>query len=91
MNTCLWVIDRLAQVKEGRGFTSSASIYNEIRDGLFPRPIRIGERASGWYRHEWQAINQARAAGKSKEQIKALVNKLHSDRVTAGEATTAGV
>jgi prophage regulatory protein len=84
-------IYRLPQVKEYTGHRSSATIYGAIREGLFVRPIRIGARAVGFPDYEISAIVNARIAGKSKEQIKALVDKLHSERAHAGEATTAGV
>jgi prophage regulatory protein len=84
-------IYRLPQVKEYTGHRSSATIYGAIREGLFVRPIRIGARAVGFPSYEVSAIVNARIAGKSKEQIKALVDKLHSDRATAGETVAAGV
>ena len=79
------LILRLPQVKTKIGHKSSASIYGAVRLGLFTRPIRIGERAVGWPDYECDAIVNARIQGKSKDQIKALVNKLHSNRATAGE------
>jgi prophage regulatory protein len=78
-------IIRLPQVKAKTGHRSSATIYNAVRDGLFTRSIRIGERAVGWPDYECDAIVNARIQGKGKEEIKALVNKLHSNRATAGE------
>jgi len=84
-------IYRLPHVKQHTGHKSSASIYGAIREGLFTRPVQIGERAVGWPDYEVSAIVNARIAGKSKADIAALVDKLHSDRATAGEATAAGV
>jgi prophage regulatory protein len=78
-------IIRLPQVKAKTGHRSSASIYNAVRDGSFTRPIRIGQRAVGWPDYECDAIVNARIQGKCKDEIKALVNKLHSNRATAGE------
>lgn len=34
---------------------SKASIYQDIKAGTFPKPIKIGERASAWKLHEVQA------------------------------------
>lgn len=84
-------IYRLPQVKQYTGHRSSATIYGQIREGLFVRPFRIGARSVGFADYEVSAIVNARISGKSKDQIKALVDKLHSDRATAGEAITAGV
>lgn len=76
---------RIQQVKAIVGHKSNSSIYGAVRLGLFTSPIRIGERAVGWPDYECDAIVNARIQGKGKEEIKALVNKLHSNRATAGE------
>lgn len=73
-------IFRLPQVKAETGHKSSASIYGAIREGLFTKPVPIGERAVGWPSNEVTAINAARIAGRSKDDIRALVNKLHQQR-----------
>lgn len=67
-------------MKDETGHRSQASIYNAIREGLFTRPVAIGERSVGWPDYEVKAINAARIAGQSNEQIKALVNRLHAKR-----------
>lgn len=72
---------RMPAVKAETGHRSNASIYNAIRAGTFTKPVQIGERAVGWPSDEVQAINAARIAGKSDEQIRELVNRLHSKRV----------
>jgi prophage regulatory protein len=82
---------RLPQVKIQLGYRASASIYGAINNGLFPKPILIGARAVAWPDTEVDAINRARIAGKSKDEIKALVIRLHEQRATACEANTAGV
>jgi prophage regulatory protein len=76
---------RIKQVNAKAGHKSNSTIYGAVRLGLFTRPIRIGERAVGWPDYECDAIVNARIQGKSKDQIKALVIKLHSNRATAGE------
>jgi prophage regulatory protein len=73
-------IYRLQQVKAETGHKSSASIYGAIRDGLFTKPVPIGERAVGWPSNEVTAINAARIAGRSKDDIRALVARLHQQR-----------
>ena len=40
-------IHRLPHVIEWSGLSSSA-IYEQIAEGTFPKPIRIGKRAVGW-------------------------------------------
>jgi prophage regulatory protein len=71
---------RLPAVKAEMGHRSHASIYNAIRAGLFTNPVPIGQRAVGWPDDEVQAINAARIAGASDEQIRELVKQLHSKR-----------
>lgn len=62
---------------------SRSSHYGDIDDGLFTRPVQIGLRAVGWPSGEVAAINAARIAGKSDEEIRALVVKLETARKTA--------
>lgn len=71
---------RLPSVKAEMGHRSDASIYNAIRAGLFPVGVQIGQRARGWPDYEVEAINAARVAGKSDEEIRELVKSLHSKR-----------
>ena len=71
---------RMQSVKEETGHRSHASIYSAIREGLFTRPVPIGQRSVGWPDYEVQAINTARIAGKTDAEIKALVNRLHANR-----------
>ena len=71
---------RMPVVKAETGHRSHASIYNAIKDGLFTKPVAIGQRAVGWPDFEVQAINAARIAGKSETEIRDLVNRLHSKR-----------
>lgn len=73
-------IMRMPAVKAETGHRSHASIYNAIRDGLFTKPVRIGDRAVGWPSQEVQAIVAARIAGKTQEQIRELVCKLERAR-----------
>jgi prophage regulatory protein len=72
---------RLPSVKAEMGHSSDASIYNAIRDGLFPVGVQIGQRARGWPDYEVTAINTARIAGKSDDEIRDLVKLLHSKRM----------
>lgn len=59
---------------------SRASFYNRIREGLMPRPVKVGERLSAWPDHEIEAVNAATIAGKSRDEIKALVATLERQR-----------
>jgi prophage regulatory protein len=71
---------RLPSVKAEMGHRSDASIYNAIRAGLFPVGVQIGQRAKGWPDYEVKAINTARVAGKSEDEIRCLVKSLYEKR-----------
>lgn len=75
------VIYRLPTVKSESGLSRS-SIYLRITQGLWTKPVSLGARAVGWPANEVAAINNARIAGKTDEEIRALVAKLESSRKT---------
>ena len=70
---------RLPRVAAETGYSRS-TLYVRIDQGLWPKPVRIGERAVGWPAREVEAINQARIRGMTDDEIRALVAKLQSDR-----------
>ena len=70
---------RLPAVKSESGLSRS-TIYLRIVQGLWTKPISLGARAVGWPSREVEAINAARIAGKSDQEIRALVVKLETDR-----------
>lgn len=69
----LW---RLEKCKAEVGYRSNASIYNLIREGLWTKPVLIGQRSVGWPDYEVQAISSARIAGMAEAEIRELVNQL---------------
>ena len=71
---------RIEAVKGETGHRSHASIYTQIREGLFTKPVPIGARSVGWPSHEVEAIVAARVAGKTDDQIRELVELLHKQR-----------
>ena len=79
----LWRIDAC---KAESGDRSNTSIYNRIRDGLWTRPVAIGQRAKAWPDYEVNAIVRARIAGQTDDEVRELVNRLHEKR-TANMAT----
>ena len=72
---------RLPVVLNERGRSRSAH-YQDIQQGLFTHPVQIGLRAVGWPENEVIALNAARIAGKSNEEIRQLVIKLETARKT---------
>lgn len=59
-----------------------STLYLRITQGLWTRPVSIGPRSVGWPAHEVAALNEARIAGMSDDEIRALVAKLENDRKT---------
>lgn len=74
---------RITAVKAETGYRSNTSIYKAIKGGLFPRPVAIGQRTSAWPDYEVAAINAARIAGKTDDDIRTLVDSLHARRSAA--------
>lgn len=72
---------RLPEVKKETGLRAHSTIYDAIRDGLFPAPVRIGRRAVGWPEEEVKAICVARIAGCSNDELKSLVSRMSNERV----------
>jgi len=81
---------RLPEVKAETGYRSHVSIYGRVKEGLFPKPVRIGQRSVAWPSDEVQAINAARIAGQSDDEMRALVKALHARRRDALQRTMAG-
>lgn len=71
---------RIEACKAEAGYRSNASIYNNVRDGLWTKPVRIGQRSVGWPDDEVRILCQARIAGKTDDQIRELVKRLHTKR-----------
>ena len=70
---------RRPRVEEATGLSRS-SLYFRISQGLFPKSFLIGTRSVGWGASEVAAVNAARIAGKTDDEIRALVTKLHTAR-----------
>lgn len=72
-------IIRRPQVEQRTGYSRN-TIYRRITDGLLTRPVPLGAQCRGWPAREIDAINAARIAGKSDQEIRALVERLHAAR-----------
>ena len=70
---------RFPEVKSASGLKRS-SIYNRIKEGLFPKPITLGPRMVGWRESEIAAVNNAWVRGASVDEIRTLVEKLEASR-----------
>lgn len=69
---------------EAAGCGSRSTIYLRIEQGLFTKPVKLGARAVGWPAREVAAINAARIAGKTDDQIRELVTNLEAARRVEG-------
>lgn len=76
------VILRLPSVKAETG-DSRSTIYLRISQGLWTKPVKTGPRSVGWPSCEVAALNAARIAGKSDDEIRELVATLETARKTA--------
>ena len=73
---------RLPAVMSATGQARS-TLYLRIKQRLMTPPVKLGERCAAWPAHEVAAINTARIAGKSDEQIRELVTQLEQQRTAA--------
>lgn len=73
---------RIPAVLKRRG-KSRSSHYLDIKNGLFVKPVQIGARSVGTPEDEVDTLNAACIAGKSNDEIRALVLKLEAARKTA--------
>ena len=62
---------------------SRSTLYPRIAEGLFVPPVRIGRRSVAWPSSEVEAVNAARIAGKSEDEIRTLVDRLRAARKAA--------
>ena len=79
-NSTLAILRR-KQVQAESGYSRS-TIYLRIAQGLWPKPVSLGARAVGWPAGEVSAVNAARIADKSDDDIRALVASLELKRQT---------
>ena len=70
---------RIPDVKSASGLSRS-TIYLRISQGLWTKPVSLGPRAVGWPSDEVVAINAARIAGKTDDEIRVLVARLEAAR-----------
>lgn len=71
---------RLPAVMNATGQTRS-TLYLRIKQRLMTPPVKLGERCAAWPADEIAAINAARIAGKTNDELRELVAKLEQQRV----------
>ena len=78
MSERLIMLKALLKLNQTSSFTnlSRSKIYADIKEGIFPPPIKLGSRSVAWVDHEIREWMQARIAGKTDEDLKELVANL---------------
>ncbi|AYA64177.1 helix-turn-helix transcriptional regulator [Alteromonas sp. RKMC-009] len=56
------------------------SIWNDVKEGIFPPPIKTGKTSAGYIESEVDAVLLARSVNFSDDQLKDLVEKLVQKR-----------
>ena len=83
MNTLLRMPKKRSQPNAGTVSAISglapSTIYRDVKRGTFPKPVKIGT-VSAWPSDEVEAVTKARIAGKSDDEIRAIVADLHRQR-----------
>ena len=85
-------IERRPDVERRCGWATS-TLYERIKQGLFPAPLKLSRRSVGWLAHETDAVLRARMRGVDDAGIKLLVSDLIAARnadVTADAAAIEG-
>lgn len=60
-----------------------SSLYLRINRGTFPPAVKLGPRSSGFLLDEVEAVIDAHVAGRSIDEIKALVRQIVAERGVA--------
>jgi prophage regulatory protein len=60
---------------------SKATYFRKCKDGLFPKPTKLGERIAGNKVSEVREMTKAYDADKTEPEIRALVDHLHAQRL----------
>ena len=63
--------------------TSQSGRYRAIELGLFPPPVKIYGATKGYPEHELQRLVKAIIAGRTEDEIRALVAQMIAERGTA--------
>lgn len=74
---------KMSTICDLRG-SGRTSVYVDMAEGLWPPPIKLSKRCVRWVGSECVAVNQARIAGHSDDQIRELVKRLVAARSLVG-------
>lgn len=79
---------KLPDVERLSGFKAT-SIYGLAKTYLMPPPIKLTPRSSAWVEDEVAAVNAARIAGRTDDEIRQLVKQLVAARSEVPPANSA--
>lgn len=76
------LVEQILRRPEVSGLTGKpcSSLYADISRGLFPPAVSLGAKSVGWPESEVAAINAARIAGKTDDEIRTIVSDLVARR-----------
>ena len=57
-----------------------ATVYNKIRDGTFPPPVKVSDKTALWPEHEVDLVLKAWIVGLTEEEMRALVSSIVAER-----------
>lgn len=80
------VFIRMPQLRESFGGVAKATVHNWVNSRLITPPVPIGHQSKAWPKSEIERIQAARIAGKSHDEIRALVASLVAGRSNMAEA-----
>ena len=70
---------RLPQVLD-RYPVSRSTLYKQIRQGVFPKPVQISDKSVAWIESEISRILDAKIQGQEIEETRRLVSALDNER-----------
>ena len=75
-------VSALMRIEQALAFTGEkrSSYYAKAARSLMPMPVKLGPRACAIPVRELEAVNAARIAGKTDDEVRALVARLHAER-----------
>ena len=79
-------LNRLPQILARTG-TSRSQVYRDIGSGIWTPPVVLGSRCSVWPEHEVDALIAARIEGRTREELRELVNALVAQRKNSPRTT----
>ncbi len=60
---------------------SAPTLWRKVAAGTWPKPIKLSERVSAWKVGECRRMNSALEAGKSVDEQRELVKRIHAKRI----------